>query len=82
EQGIIVPVGIQKLQQHLPDILEEGDNALSWGCTPDNGIRLNPYRSIKRIPSCSGFHRFPWVVSPWSYPLYHSCHKCDKRVIK
>ncbi|MBS9438912.1 IS110 family transposase [Photorhabdus noenieputensis] len=29
EQGIIVPVGIQKLQQHLPDILEEGDNPLS-----------------------------------------------------
>ncbi|OTA14429.1 transposase [Xenorhabdus vietnamensis] len=29
EQGLIVPSGIQKLQQHLPDILEEDSNSLS-----------------------------------------------------
>ncbi|WP_225817139.1 IS110 family RNA-guided transposase, partial [Photorhabdus antumapuensis] len=30
EQGIVIPAGIQQLRQALPDILEEGNNALSF----------------------------------------------------
>ncbi|WP_241509871.1 hypothetical protein [Photorhabdus laumondii] len=30
EQGVIIPVGIQSLQHHLPDVLEDENNALSF----------------------------------------------------
>ncbi|MDE9558122.1 IS110 family transposase, partial [Xenorhabdus bovienii] len=30
EQGIVIPAGIQQLRHALPDILEEGNNALSF----------------------------------------------------
>ncbi|OCQ51226.1 hypothetical protein Ppb6_03599 [Photorhabdus australis subsp. thailandensis] len=29
EQGVIIPVGIQSLQHHLPDVLEDENNVLS-----------------------------------------------------
>ncbi|MDC9616407.1 IS110 family transposase [Xenorhabdus khoisanae] len=32
EQGFVVPAGIQKLQQYLPDILEDSDNILYPVC--------------------------------------------------